>query len=178
MAGNQPGSDRKVGAATEPCPLQKCSVLVQVMRGDTKEYMSGAAIKLTGPTSGSGQTAAGSGSKSYDPVEPGAYQLEVSLPGKQAEEFEVPRIPGFTVSRGEAKVLLVQLKRITAWIGFVMVDEEGSPVPDQRYRIKFADGTVKEGRLDSRGRGRYDPVAPGQCEISFPDIDQEAWEKI
>ena len=59
-----------------------------------------------------------------------------------------------------------------------MVDEEGSPVPDQRYRIKFPDGTVKEGRLDSRGRARYDPVAPGKCEICFPDIDQEAWEKI
>src|SRR5262245_22396385 len=109
MAANSPDSNRTLGSAAEPCPLKKCSIAVQVVRDDTKEAIGGATVKLTGPTAGSGQTATGSGIKSYDPVEPGAYKLEVSLSGKQAEEFEVPRMPGITVSRGETKAILVPL---------------------------------------------------------------------
>ena len=34
-----------------------------------------------------------------------------------------------------------------------------------------------EGTLDDKGLGCVDGIEPGTCKITFPDLDQEAWEK-
>src|ERR1043166_9560825 len=131
MAGNQPGSDKKVGASTEPCPLQKSSILVQVQRQDTKDFIGGVTVKLDGPTPGSGQTSSGTGSKLFDSVDPGSYQGEVTLTGQQAEEFEKPRLPPFSVTPREDKVVIVEVKSLNHWIEIVLTDEVGNPAAGQ-----------------------------------------------
>lgn len=65
----------------------------------------------------------------------------------------------------------------TAWIEIELVDEEDEPVPSEKYEIKLPDGSVAKGTLDGDGFARVDGIEPGTCEITFPNLDKEAWEK-
>jgi hypothetical protein len=65
------------------------------------------------------------------------------------------------------------------WIEIKLVDEEWNPVPGERYKITLLDGkTVSEGTLDANGWARVEGIVPGTCQISFPDLDKDAWKKI
>jgi len=65
-----------------------------------------------------------------------------------------------------------------SWIEIVLVDEEKNPVPGQSYSITLPDGaTVAQGTLDEKGFARIDGIDPGTCQITFPDLDKDAWEK-
>jgi type VI secretion system secreted protein VgrG len=64
----------------------------------------------------------------------------------------------------------------TSWIDLKMVDEEGNPVPGQSYEVTEADGTVHNGSLDHQGKAHVTLLKPGNCKVSFPDLDKGAWE--
>jgi hypothetical protein len=64
------------------------------------------------------------------------------------------------------------------WVGIAMVDDEGKPVPGQKYRVKTPDGVVHEGTLDAQGKAMISNLDPGNCEISFPDIDGKEWKAV
>jgi|SRR3954469_201940 hypothetical protein len=66
----------------------------------------------------------------------------------------------------------------TSWIELEMVGEDDKPIPGVRYRVTLTDDTVEEGTLDEKGFARIDGIEPGNCKITFPDLDGEAWEKI
>lgn len=66
----------------------------------------------------------------------------------------------------------------TSWIEIEMLDEEDNPVPGETYQITLPDGSVAQGTLDENGFARIDGFDPGQCQITFPELDQEAWEKV
>jgi hypothetical protein len=63
----------------------------------------------------------------------------------------------------------------TSWVGLLLQDEEGEPVPSQRVRIKLADGTVREGMSDDKGRIRLDGIPLGNCQVEFPGVDASDW---
>jgi len=64
-----------------------------------------------------------------------------------------------------------------SWIEIKLVDEDNNPVPGEAYRITLPDGqTVAEGTLDDKGFARVDGIDPGTCKITFPELDQDAWE--
>lgn len=65
----------------------------------------------------------------------------------------------------------------TAWIEIELIDEADEPVPSEKYEITLPDGSVAKGTLDGDGFARVDGIEPGTCEISFPDLDKDAWEK-
>ena len=63
------------------------------------------------------------------------------------------------------------------WIEIELVDEDDNPVPGEAYRITLPDGTtVASGTLDHKGQARVDNIDPGTCKVTFPKLDQEAWE--
>lgn len=66
----------------------------------------------------------------------------------------------------------------SSWIEIEMVDEADEPVAGMVYRITLPDDTVADGTLDENGFARVEGIVPGTCRVSFPDLDQEAWEKI
>ena len=61
-----------------------------------------------------------------------------------------------------------------SWIRVRIVDEEGNPVPSERYRITCPDGTVKERTTDANGMGYVSSIDPGMCQIEWPDLDRTA----
>jgi hypothetical protein len=66
----------------------------------------------------------------------------------------------------------------TSWIEIEMLDEDDRPVPGEAYRIKLPDDTTTDGTLDEKGFARAEGIEPGTCQITFPKLDQEAWEKL
>lgn len=63
----------------------------------------------------------------------------------------------------------------TSWVGLLLEDEEGNPVPSQRVRIKLADGTVRESLSDEKGRLRLNGIPVGTCQVEFVGIDAADW---
>lgn len=70
-------------------------------------------------------------------------------------------------------------ERKISWIEIEMVDQEDQPLPGVPYKITLPDGkTVAQGTLDEKGFARVDFIDPGSCKVTFPTLDQEAWEEI
>lgn len=62
------------------------------------------------------------------------------------------------------------------FIEIELVDQQGRPVPRERYVITLPDGKERRGRLDDRGLARIDGIRPaGVCDVSFPDIHADEW---
>ena len=67
-------------------------------------------------------------------------------------------------------------KEKTHWVEIMLVDESGQPLGGEPYEIKLADGTVSSGTTDEKGKARVDHIDPGSVDISFPNLDKDAWE--
>ena len=63
------------------------------------------------------------------------------------------------------------------WIEILLVGEDDAPVPGEQFRITLPDGRVREGELDGNGSARMDDIDPGSCQITFPNLDKDAWRK-
>lgn len=62
------------------------------------------------------------------------------------------------------------------WIEVQLVDEDDRPVPGVRYRIELSDRRVRSGSTNANGVIRYDRLPGGTCKLTFPDLDESAWE--
>jgi hypothetical protein len=61
------------------------------------------------------------------------------------------------------------------WVAVRLVDEAGIPVAGEAYKITLPDNSVREGRTDSSGEAWIEEIDPGECKITFPDIDGREW---
>lgn len=59
------------------------------------------------------------------------------------------------------------------WLEILLADEDGEPIPDERYVVTLPDGTKREGALDGQGRAYLVGIDPGTCQVSFPDMEVE-----
>lgn len=70
-------------------------------------------------------------------------------------------------------------KKPVHWIEIQLLGEDGKPIRWERYTVVLPDGTEVEGYLDEEGLARVDGIeTPGECQVSFPDLDQDAWEPL
>lgn len=63
-----------------------------------------------------------------------------------------------------------------SWIKLKLVDEAGNPVPGEPYKVKTSDGRTASGTLDEKGEAEVKGIEPGNCEVTFPNLDKDAWE--
>jgi len=64
------------------------------------------------------------------------------------------------------------------WIEIELLGEDDRGVAGERYVVILPDGGRRSGTLDHDGKARIPVASPGSCEVSFPDLDSEAWETI
>ena len=62
------------------------------------------------------------------------------------------------------------------WVKFELIDMEGNPVANKHYIVTLPGGATQDGYLDSSGSVRFNGIDEGVCTITFPDLDQDAWE--
>lgn len=67
-------------------------------------------------------------------------------------------------------------KEKKAWIEIILVDMKGKPIPNVRYKITPPGGAPQEGRLNEHGQAGLYNIEPGECKITFPDLDKDSWE--
>ena len=71
----------------------------------------------------------------------------------------------------------VEQKTKKDWIEILLVDMDNKPVPNVRDRITPpGGGEPVEGRLNEHGQAGLYQIDSGNCKITFPDLDQDAWE--
>lgn len=107
-----------------------------------------------------------------DSVEPGS---DTTYSGGEEQEAADPiaSVPGGQFEQTEHE----SEPDPTSWIKIKLVDMEGEPVPSEKYRVVTPGGEVKEGTLDANGEAYVRCDEPGECEISFPELDESAWEE-
>jgi hypothetical protein len=66
-------------------------------------------------------------------------------------------------------------RKKTSWIAISLVDLEGNPVPDVKYRIHTPDNVIIEGHLGKTGTARATGIEPGACRVSFPELPDDTW---
>ncbi len=121
-----------------------------------------------------------------DPAAPKAAEDADKADPGEVEEVKAEQRKTQTGKYGSEKVKPYRPPQTTeekktkkSWIEIEMVDEEDQPVPGIAYRITLPDGeTVAEGTLDDKGFARVDGIESGNCQITFPDLDQDAWQKM
>jgi type VI secretion system secreted protein VgrG len=63
------------------------------------------------------------------------------------------------------------------WIELELKDEANQPVPGEAYEVTLPDGSVAKGTLDGKGFAKIDGIATaGNCQVTFPNLDKDAWE--
>jgi hypothetical protein len=88
---------------------------------------------------------------------------------------EMARRESAAAAEGEL-VVLDEPEPETTWIEIELIDENGRPVPNERFKLTLPDGSVKWGRLDNIGKSRIERLQPGTCQVTFPDRDEEVWD--
>jgi len=58
------------------------------------------------------------------------------------------------------------------WLEITLANEDGSPSAGSDFVVTLADGTQREGSLDSDGRVRLEDVPPGRFSVFFEDLTE------
>ena len=121
---------------------------------------------------------------SFPAQKPGAV-AECPFKAKAAEESAAPldskTVYQLTQSKANTSAAASQAaapqKEKKDWIEIILVDMDGKPVPGVRYKITPPGGMPpQEGRLNEHGQAGYYKIEAGNCKVTFPDLDTDAWE--
>ena len=61
------------------------------------------------------------------------------------------------------------------WVEIRLIDEEGNPVPHVSYDVTLPDGGRHSGRLGPDATLTFRNIDPGQCKVTFTDLDGREW---
>ena len=111
-------------------------------------------------------------------LDPGAVVHGVAEPIRDVQAIEAGAAAGLPPAAGPAagpslKPMPVGAKELH----IVLQHEDGLRIPEEPYRVIFADGSKNEGQLDIAGEAHFKGVAPGMCRVIFPRLDKGTWKK-
>lgn len=66
----------------------------------------------------------------------------------------------------------------TTWIEVELVGEDNKPIAGELVEITVPDGRVYKSSTDHLGLVRVAGFQKGACKVTFPNLDQEAWEEL
>lgn len=140
--------------------------------------IDGSSVKIaSGPGSAASSASPGSivspteatDAEDADEADPGEIAEIKALQKEMTEgKYGSVQVPAYKPDPDEEKEL--------TWIEIELIDEDDNPVPGERYEIEVPDGRVVRGTLNQKGFARVEGLEPGNCKITFPELDREAWE--
>ncbi len=171
-------STAAVGSVVEPCVVKPGGIWAQVI-DQAGDGVPGVKVSVDGSV----KVTDSSGFASWDPMSPKTYQARLEpLTGQLQEKYRPPATDtaDATVRAGAVTFVSFTLtpNQELTWIEIVLLGEDNSPVGGVKYRVKLPNAEVREGSLDGSGKARIDKIPPGQCEVSFPDLDRDAWSML
>lgn len=100
------------------------------------------------------------GQPGHDPFDPSAATplAELAPPEPAPSEPEVVEPPRPT------------------WILIQLVDCDDKPIANRPFRLRLADGTIRQGMVGANGEIRFDDVTAGLCTLVLPTNDEKEWE--
>ena len=134
---------------------------------------SGSANAITAPTA---PTAA----QDADDADPGVVEAtkaadRAAQTGKygsvQADTFKPPADDDAPASQDPA-----QQEQEKSWIEIKLLDEDNRPVVGESFQITLPNNEVSGGMTDANGVGRVEGFDPGQCQVTFPELDKTVWQ--
>jgi len=64
-------------------------------------------------------------------------------------------------------------------VAIELIGDDDKPIANARYRLELPDGRVSEGRTGDDGQAfLWGLTKAGDCKLTFPDLDEEAWESV
>jgi hypothetical protein len=100
----------------------------------------------------------------YDPIPPRGLAAATAAASKKTDATK----PAFAPTTLDEKT----------FVEVQMVGSDNKPIAGVKYRIELPDGEIKEGVTDPNGMIRYEGIDPGECKVTFPDLDKDAWEPV
>jgi hypothetical protein len=64
------------------------------------------------------------------------------------------------------------------WVEVELLGEDGIGIAGEAFLLVTPEGREVRGKTDARGRARVEDIPAGQCRISFPRLDKEAWRRL
>ena len=139
----------------------------------------------------------GKAGQSVEPVAPvAAHEADVADPGQvseikaqqrvtqsgkygstKAKPFKPPAQDNGTAAANSTEGQPTEEKK-KSWIEIELVGEDDKPIVGEKYKLTLPDGTVAEGTLNQKGWVRVEGFEKGDCQITFPSLDQDAWEYV
>jgi hypothetical protein len=157
-------------------------------RAATGASSSGGPASQTAPSSaghsdaGAGQVGS-PGEPAATPTPPGPSISNTEAPSQIGAGAQPPAVPSPAEALAAAPEVAADPDPDPAptsdeptWLEIVLLGEDGQGVACERYVVVLPDGTPRTGFLDDDGRAHLDELVPGTCQVSFPDLDSEAWQ--
>mgnify|MGYP000134853111 CR=1 FL=1 len=108
-----------------------------------------------------------------DDSDPGKIaEVKAEQAKKKAGKYGSTGLPAHKAPKNQTEE---EKQEKTSWIEIELLDEEDKPVPGEKYEIELPDGSMAKGSLDGNGFARVEGVKPGECKVSFPELDESAW---
>jgi type VI secretion system secreted protein VgrG len=163
---------------------------IELKCGGSSIILTPAAIFIAGGplvnvNSGSGPPVAPVVASAVAPAAPEkAEDADVADPGKMAEikaeqkEKKAGKYGSTPVKPYKPPQTEEEKEKKKSWIEIVLRDEQGEPMPGEPYRVVLPNGEeVASGTLDEKGYARVDGFEPGQCQVLFPNMENDQWNK-
>ena len=58
------------------------------------------------------------------------------------------------------------------WVEVRLLDDHDEPIARAKYRLVLPDSSIFKGELDDDGRVRIEGIVPGECEVTFPELNK------
>lgn len=101
----------------------------------------------------------------------------VIVGGAAAAREGDPTVHGGVVVSGCSTVLIGDPSDfncgLKTWVSIALKRADGTPLAGEHYEIKLPDGSTRSGTLDSSGRAFFDDIEPGECDVRFPNLDDD-----
>jgi type VI secretion system secreted protein VgrG len=98
----------------------------------------------------------------YDPIPPRGLAAATGVASKKTETTK----PAFAPTTTDEKT----------FVEVQMVGSDDKPIAGVKYQIELPDGSTRVGVTNENGMIRYEGIDPGECKVTFPELDKDAWE--